>query len=371
MRGKSHLLALGAAVSVAACNCAEAADFFGLDYLPGGSPPLRANGVSDDGTVVVGISGTTAGNQLRAFRWSAGTGTTTLGLLPGGDTSWGRDVSGDGSVVVGYVQGPSGPEVFRWTASDGMVSLGINGEANGVSADGSAVVGNGQYTSGSGGGAFRWTASDGAVGLGYLPGGNYPSEAFAASADGSVVVGVSDTATGKEAFRWTESGGMVGLGLLPVDSMNTRAYGVSADGSVVVGESWDTAGEGFMWTQAGGMVGLGKLPGDHSSTAWAVSGNGLVVVGSSFSYATGDAAVIWDQTNGIRLLSQVLVNDYGLDLTGWTLNYATDVSFDGQIIVGTGTYNGQTQSFVARLPEPASFALLAIGAPLLLRRRAD
>lgn len=370
MHVKSRL-AFVAIISGATGTGAEAAGIFALDHLPGGSPPINAYGVSDDGAVVVGNSGTTAGNQLRAFRWSAGTGTITLGLIPGSNTSWGRATSGDGSVVVGYGLGPSSREVFRWTASDGMVSLGINGEANDVSADGSTIVGNGQYTSGSGGGAFRWTASDGAVGLGYLHGGNYSSEAFATSADGSVIVGVSDTASGKEAFRWTASGGMVGLGFLPVDSSNTRAYGVSADGSVVVGESWGTAGEAFRWTEAGGMVGLGKLPGDHSSTAWAISGDGSVTVGSSFNYVTGDAAVIWDQANGIRLLSQVLVNDYGIDLTGWTLTYAYDVSFDGQIIVGTGIYNGQHRSFVATLPEPASMVLLALGAPLLMRRRVD
>ncbi len=32
------------------------------------------------------------------------------------------------------------------------------------------------------------------------------------SADGSVVVGVSNSASGTEAFRWTAGGGMVGLG---------------------------------------------------------------------------------------------------------------------------------------------------------------
>ena len=54
------------------------------------------------------------------------------------------------------------------------------------------------------------------------------------SANGSVVVGISDSASGFEAFRWTKAGGMVGLGFLPGD-VESDAFGVSADGSVIVG----------------------------------------------------------------------------------------------------------------------------------------
>ena len=41
------------------------------------------------------------------------------------------------------------------------------------------------------------------------------SSALDVSADGSVVVGVSDFGSGPEPFRWTEAEGMVGLGDLP------------------------------------------------------------------------------------------------------------------------------------------------------------
>ena len=72
------------------------------------------------------------------------------------------------------------------------------------------------------------------VPLGDLSGGSFASRATAVSADGSVVVGESTTASGQEAFRWTQSGGMVGLGSLSAES-SSRAFGVSSDGSVVVG----------------------------------------------------------------------------------------------------------------------------------------
>ena len=68
-------------------------------------------------------------------------------------------------------------------------------------------------------------------------GGNY-SIAYGVSADGSVVVGYSNTGSATHAFRWTSAGGMVDIGTL--GGANSVANGVSADGSVVVGYS-DTA----------------------------------------------------------------------------------------------------------------------------------
>ena len=75
-----------------------------------------------------------------------------------------------------------------------------------ISADGSVIVGN------SGSQAFRWTQEDGMIGLGSL-GGTF-STADGVSADGSVVVGYSNHPNGYqiEAFRWTQVDGMLGLG---------------------------------------------------------------------------------------------------------------------------------------------------------------
>jgi hypothetical protein len=55
----------------------------------------------------------------------------------------------------------------------------------------------------------------------------------------------------------------------------------------------------------------------------------------------------------------------GLDLTGWSLRYATDVSANGNIIVGWGTNSvGGDEAWLARLatvPEPSAFVLAAVG----------
>src|SRR5262249_20915276 len=113
--------------------------FQGLGFLPGGTQSA-AQGVSADGSVVVGYSG---GNG-HAFRWVNGT-MSDLGLLPGGSVSFAQGVSADGAVVVGYGTTPPAQHAFRWvngTMSDLGVLPGFNSSlAYGVNADGTIIVG--------------------------------------------------------------------------------------------------------------------------------------------------------------------------------------------------------------------------------------
>jgi probable HAF family extracellular repeat protein len=75
----------------------------------------------------------------------------------------------------------------------------------------------------------------------------------------------------------------MGLGDLAGGDSVSEANGVSGDGLVVVGTSYNGVhDEAFRWTLAEGMVGLGDLPGGSvGSTGRAVSADGLVVVGAS------------------------------------------------------------------------------------------
>ena len=70
----------------------------------------------------------------------------------------------------------------------------------------------------------------------------------------------------------------------------------------------------------------------------------------------------------MRSLKQVLTNDYGLNLAGWTLNFANGISADGLTVVGLGTNpSGNQEAWIARLdaqnnqsvPEPSS--ILGLG----------
>ena len=112
--------------------------------------------------------------------------------------------------------------------------------------------------------------------LGSNPGNFGPhSYAYAVSADGNVVVGMSPwsyLADGRyysteEAIRWTLEGGIEGLGGLREIDPGSSAYDVSADGTVIVGTA--LVGEGsdrspFRWTPDGGMESL-SMPGTTRS----------------------------------------------------------------------------------------------------------
>lgn len=123
-------------------------------------------------------------------------------------------------------------------------------------------------------------------GLGDLPGGTVASLAMDVSADGKVVVGLSNSG-GPQAFRWTASGGMKGLGFLPGGN-NSYAIAVSTDGSVITGWSNSTKSggsnvEAFRWVDPSPMVGLGDLlGGQFNSEGRGVAANSGVIFHSLF-----------------------------------------------------------------------------------------
>jgi probable HAF family extracellular repeat protein len=252
----------------------------GLGFTANGSWS-QAYGVSDNG-IAVGYGDSFVG--LQALRWVPGSGIGGLGDLAGGIFhSRANGVSSDGSVIVGFGTSAAGQEAFRWTSATGMVSLGISdSSASSVSGNGTTIVG--VRTNGGNEEAFRWQNGFLTV-LGDLPGGAIYSTANGVSADGSVVVGTSEGANGAEqAFRWTASQGMVGLGILP-GSFNSRAYGVSADGSIVVGGS---SADAFIWDPQQGMRQLKEvLTSDFgldvsqwgNFSAYSISADGLTIVG--------------------------------------------------------------------------------------------
>ena len=358
-----HLLGAATGLVLALPLAVHAGSFTGLGDLPGGLTDSLAFAISGDGNVVVGRA--ESENGAEAFRWSPAMGMVGLGDLPGADFfSEARGASQDGSVIVGTGRSELlGAEPFRWTAADGMVGLGdfpdascpfCQRAANGVSADGSVVVG-------FAGGlvnveAFRWTAATGMVRLGTVPGAEQ-SLAEAVSAAGTVVVGRTNT----EGFRWTEAEGMMGLGDLGGTTLPyalSEAYGISADGNVIVGGARDSADQdqAFRWTTTGGMEGIGILPGETFNAAGDASADGSVIVGIARGFFTErDTAFIWTRDAGLRSLKQVLQDDYQLDLSGWILVAATAVSDDGQTVAGYGVGpSGFQEAWVATLSSAPS-----------------
>jgi RNA polymerase sigma factor (sigma-70 family) len=332
----------------------------GLGDLPGGEFASYASGVSADGSVVVGTSISSNGEE--AFRWTLTNGMIGLGDLSGGNlSSRAAGVSADGTVIVGTSSSSFGLEAFRWTQSTRMVGLGdlpgdrFQSAAYAVSGDGQVIVGESSSSRGERE-AFRWTASGGMLGLGGLPAAGFASYAVAASADASVIVGTSVTAPMYAACRWTPSG-MTELGDFPGGATNSNAYGVSPNGAIVVGYGCPgTFGnythEAFRWTAASGLVHLGFAPGLRNSAAYAVSADGNVIVGDNKSERIGHA-LIWDPLNGMRRLEHVLTNDYKYDLAGWRLTSARAVSHDGRTVVGSGVNrHGKSEAWIVSFKSP-------------------
>lgn len=173
------------------------------------------------------------------------------------------------------------------------------------------------------------------TGLGDLPGGLFQSEAWDLSDDGTVVVGTSmsggDQSTGyiRQAFRWTQATGMVGLGFLPGYTTNSRAFAVSGDGAIIVGRSESASGvQAFRWTQGAGLVGLLDLAGGSAkSGAYAISSDGTVIAGEGTN-TSGTQAVRWSNGGPITLIG---------DLAGGTVESRMfGANSDGTVLVGLG-----------------------------------
>jgi len=233
-----------------------------------------------------------------------------LGPMPGscqGCDTYGSGLSADGSTVVGsaYVC-PDGSttctstgktEAYRWTVAGGYQLLGdLNGSfgsspsatgsaAFAASSDGSVVVGDAPVGSNSFG-AFRWTAAQGMQPLPQPP----VNQAFAISADASMIVGQ---------FGWfNTTTGQTGTFGSTEPASGATPLGVDADGQIVVGD----AGGAFRWTQAGGLQ---HIITNAPSDADAISEDGTVIVGE-FQLPTGPYhAFRWTASTGMVDLGTV------------------------------------------------------------------
>ena len=166
-------------------------------------------------------------------------------------------------------------------------------------------------------------------GLGHLPSNLNQSTAFDISADGSTVVGWSDSTPTREAFSWTMSGGMVCLGSLLCLGLDSTAFAVSADGSVVVGKA---NGGAFFFNGATVF-----LPAAANSVAIGVSDNGQLVAGTNNS-----VAFRWNSVTGVLASLGALPGGTGESTT-------FDISADGLVVVGRSSIT------VGGLPSTTAF----------------
>jgi uncharacterized membrane protein len=286
---------------------------------PEGLAMCWAGDISADGWFVSGWGGNSFGTSTgwEGVRWDNGDISDRLTLSGGGIIT--HAISGDGDRIVGtrtiVVNNKPMDRAFVWTPVGGFFDLGgliapdCRTTTTGISQDGRVILGDciddalGTRT------VFIWTIEEGVVPMGDI------FSADALSRDGSVIVGTMLSPLIFQAFRWTAADGVVPIPT-PGENNQSRAQGVSGDGSVVVG----------------------YVESNLDETRW---------------------AFMWDQTHGMRNVKEVLESEYGLNLAGWTLLVAWDISDDGTTIVGRGRNpQGFEEAWRAVLPNrtPVGFA---------------
>jgi hypothetical protein len=156
---------------------------------------------------------------------------------------------------------------------------------------------------------------------------------------------------------------------------HSSAFAVSNDGSVIVGgidltlarpSGWDWPYFfGFRW-QEGSVRSFGRLAGDtdvsDSIVFSGVSGDGSLTVGDT--ELNGPVAL---DEQRLRTLRDLLVNEYDVDLQGWTLSVPNldcwtcripDISADRRTIAGVGVRpDGAIGAWKVRLPPACSDGL--------------
>lgn len=288
--------------------------------------PVYTSAVSYDGSVIVG-SVLYSGFNARGWTWTQGggyvertdytnfgfssvsadgsriagsvrVGTSSVPLYSGPDENITMDngrfstaMSADGSVVVG--RNSSTNTVMQWTISDStnsnnqlehIASSGIElftGDAAGISADGTTVVG---WENG-GAGAIRWTQESGAISL---SGGEFGA-AFDLTADGSVVVGVGGS-FGKIAKMWDATGGWRSLsdeltnvyGLDLTDWALTSAIAISDDGNTILG----------LGSLVGDPVGTGGNSGIYQAWVVDLTASAVPIPPALYLFGTGIIGLI-------------------------------------------------------------------------------
>lgn len=185
--------------------------------------------------------------------------------------------------------------------------------------------------------AVAWAAAGPAAAQSIRSLGAPPSAVFTIakgmSADGSTVVGYSNSASGPDrAFRWTADGGLRLLDVFP-GSDGGWVQAISGDGSAVVGQhvfrspGGTTHSRAALWNAAGQASDFGAVLSSTSiaSVAMAVSSDAGVIVGF-----VGDSSVSipvrWNAVEGTVVLPRLP--------GGPVYGRATAVSADGSVVAG-------------------------------------
>jgi probable HAF family extracellular repeat protein len=303
----------------------SASTIYSVTNLGGlGGSSSAATGINNSGEVI-GWAQTPDGDQHAFASLNGG----PLTDLSSSISPWSsaNGINSSGSIVgTAYVNGV--PHGILWTTS-GFTDLGVGNDAAGIS-DSGVIIGNNGH-------AFKFV--NGVYeDLGTLEGGK-SSSAAGINSNGTIV-GDSTLASGAmRGFIWTPSTGMV-----EVDTFGGRdshATGVNNSGEVIGTASLASGYQHAFLMVNGVMTDLGTL-GGRGSYAYGINDAGSVVGYSWLAAGDTTHAFLW--SNGALLDLNNLIPTG----SGWVLTEAYGINASDQI-VGTGTYNGQSQAFLLNL----------------------
>jgi len=296
-----------------------------------------------------------------AFYWMPTTGDRRIG---------GRSavaMSRDGRTVIGNAldaralenaaiwRGATGWRVLGSFAPDSRPCHAFLSEAFGASHDGLVVVGLGwdgcRYTH-----AFRWEQTTGVVDLGSLNASS--TRANNVSGDGKVVIGwqQEETTGFRQGAKWIGRreelirgpNGVVG-----------EAFDANRDGSLIVGQNCDAAAgaaSAWTWTAARGVVcfpvirpaTLPNLPYQAAMLATSEDGG---TIGGALTFGLNSESLVWLDGRIYFLKDYLRSHGYPNAFRSWVNSgFITSVSPDGQTLVGYGAGPSTFQGFVVVLP---------------------
>ncbi len=345
------------------------ADLPDYQFVPLNQPGInysRAWEINDAGVVALEGGGGVGGTI--GFTWSEGTFLPLQTIVPAGSNARAtvRAINNAG-VIVGNSYGPGGlfdQRGVSWSSDGTITDLGRYNNSNTFFRDinESGVIVGGSNRS------FRYDSDTGYTELFALNGGTNTS--VQAINENGWMVGrshaeIADGVNQSRATVWKPDGELLNLGILDIPNQEdviSFAQGVN-DNNEVVGYFGNALffSHAFYWSESSGLIDLGA-PGGRSSFANDINNSGMIVGRASFTDDPQSRAYLWYDGSAYDL------NDFLPVGSGWELAEAYGINEIGDI-VGRGSFNGQSQAFLLRVPEPNSLVFLAIAACLLGVRR--